>query len=53
LALICRDGDCTEGAMAVNRLSLALEKVEPKNVPLFLENAQVGEISGERLPFET
>ena len=41
LVLICRDGDYEEGAQAIHRLGDAMEKIEPKNTQLYLENAQV------------
>ncbi|KAE8747148.1 hypothetical protein FOCC_FOCC006146 [Frankliniella occidentalis] len=41
LVLVCRDGDYEGGAEAVQRLADAMEKIEPKNTHLFLENAQL------------
>lgn len=41
LVLICRDGNYEETALSLRRLLGEMEKFEPKNAKLFLENAQL------------
>lgn len=41
LVLLCRDGDYEGAAEAIRRFADAMEKIEPKNTRLYLENAQV------------